>query len=75
MPGRATGAKKFTLMTLGLLAEGEAHEGDNLDGVAELLGDLLGVLADGLVGVLDEGLLGEDVLLVELLRRPVAIFS
>ena len=59
------------LLPKGLLAEGEAIEGNYLDGVAELLADLLGVLADGDVAILDEGLLGENGLAVELVEATL----
>ena len=51
-----------------LFAEGETHETLDGDGAAESLGALLDVLSDRLVGVLDERLLGEAVLLEELLE-------
>ena len=51
-----------------LLATDQAVEGNDGNGIAELLGDLLSILLDGEGAVLDELLLGEHGLLVELLQ-------
>ena len=51
-----------------LLAANQTIECYNLDGVAKLLGNLLGILLDGKGGILDELLLVENRTLVELLE-------